>query len=66
MGWRRLPATGLPDFRANTLSAVLLTSALTDLLASPGGRVINLSSIAALRPGGGSYSASKAAVVAWT
>ena len=38
------------DFRANTLSAVLLTRALEDLLASPGGRVINLSSIAALRP----------------
>jgi 3-oxoacyl-[acyl-carrier protein] reductase len=54
------------DFRANTLSAVLLTNALDDLLASPGGRVINLSSIAALRPGGGSYGAAKAAVIAWT
>ena len=28
--------------------------------------VINLSSIAALRPGGGSYGAAKAAVIAWT
>jgi 3-oxoacyl-[acyl-carrier protein] reductase len=30
------------DFRANALSAVLLTTALTELLTSPGGRVINL------------------------
>jgi 3-oxoacyl-[acyl-carrier protein] reductase len=54
------------DFRANTLSAVLLTTALSDLLTSPGGRVVNLTSIAALRPGGGSYGAAKAAIVAWT
>jgi 3-oxoacyl-[acyl-carrier protein] reductase len=54
------------DFRANTLSAVLLTAALDAHLASPGGRVVNLSSIAALRPGGGSYGAAKAAVIAWT
>jgi len=54
------------DFRANTLSAVLLTTALTDLLAAPGGRVVNLTSIAALRPGGGSYGAAKASIIAWT
>ncbi|HEY2869499.1 MAG TPA: SDR family oxidoreductase [Gaiellales bacterium] len=54
------------DFRANTLSAVLLTTALTDQLAAPGGRVVNLTSIAALRPGGGSYGAAKAGIIAWT
>ena len=54
------------EFRANTLTAVLLTSALVDRLASPGGRVVNLTSIAALRPGGGSYGAAKAALIAWT
>ena len=54
------------EFRANMLSAVLLTTALDDLLTSPGGRVVNLTSIAALRPGGGSYGAAKAGVIAWT
>lgn len=51
------------DFEANVLSAVLLTHALQDHLARPG-RVIALSSIAALR-GSGSYGAAKAAVNAW-
>ena len=37
------------EFRANMLSAVLLTTALDDLLTSPGGRVVNLSSGAAYR-----------------
>lgn len=32
----------------------------------PGGRVVNVSSIAALRGGGGSYSAAKAALLGWT
>jgi NAD(P)-dependent dehydrogenase (short-subunit alcohol dehydrogenase family) len=54
------------DFRANLLSAVLLTEALRPALRAPGGRVVNLSSIAALRPGGGSYGAAKAGVIAWT
>ena len=53
------------EFRANMLSAVLLTTALSDLLTSPGGRIVNLTSIAALRPGG-SYGAAKAGIVAWT
>ena len=53
-------------FRANTLTAVLLTEALRDRLTSPGGRVVNLSSIAALRAGGGAYGAAKAALLAWT
>ncbi|WP_109471452.1 SDR family NAD(P)-dependent oxidoreductase [Ornithinimicrobium cavernae] len=56
-GWRA-------DFDANVLSAVLLTEALLDHLTRPGGRVIAMSSIAALR-GSGSYGAAKAAVNAW-
>jgi 3-oxoacyl-[acyl-carrier protein] reductase len=44
---------------------VLLTRALLDRLRRPGGRVILLSSIAALRGGGDSYSAAKAALHGW-
>ncbi len=58
-GWER-------DFRANVLTAVLLTTALTPGLRRPGGRVVNISSIAALRGGGDSYSAAKAAIIGWT
>ncbi|UED85256.1 SDR family NAD(P)-dependent oxidoreductase [Streptomyces profundus] len=51
------------NFRINTLTAVLLTEALRDRLAAPGGRVLFLSSIAAYRgSGSGSYAASKAAL----
>ncbi|RMI42989.1 SDR family NAD(P)-dependent oxidoreductase [Streptomyces triticirhizae] len=51
------------NFRLNTLTAVLLTEALRDRLASPGGRVLFLSSIAAFRgSGSGAYAASKAAL----
>ncbi|HLS44201.1 MAG TPA: SDR family oxidoreductase [Ornithinicoccus sp.] len=56
-GWRG-------DFDANVLSAVLLTSAVLDHVTRPGGRIIAMSSIAALR-GSGSYGAAKAAVNAW-
>ncbi|MDT0310008.1 SDR family oxidoreductase [Streptomyces sp. DSM 44917] len=50
-------------FRINTLTAVLLTEALRDRLASPGGRVLFLSSIAAYRgSGSGTYAAAKAAL----
>jgi 3-oxoacyl-[acyl-carrier protein] reductase len=49
---------------SNLISAVLVTTALRDRLAQ-GGSVINFSSIAAHRPGAGSYSAAKAAVEAW-
>ncbi|MGV9690303.1 SDR family NAD(P)-dependent oxidoreductase [Streptomyces sp. NPDC003444] len=53
----------LGNFRANVLTAVLLTEAVRDLLAAPGGRVVLLSSIAAYRGSGtGSYGASKAAL----
>ncbi|UGY92498.1 SDR family NAD(P)-dependent oxidoreductase [Streptomyces gobiensis] len=45
------------NFQLNTLTAVLLTEALRDRLASPGGRVLFLSST-----GSGAYAASKAAL----
>jgi 3-oxoacyl-[acyl-carrier protein] reductase len=54
------------EFDTNVLTAVLLTEALRPRLRRPGGRVVNLSSIAALRGGGDSYSAAKAAVIGWT
>jgi len=52
--------------RINVLTAVLLTTALTPRLRRPGGRVITVSSIAALRGGGGSYAAAKAALHGWS
>lgn len=52
------------DFDGNVLSTVLLTHALLPHLSRPGGRVVAMSSIAALR-GSGSYGAAKAAVNAW-
>jgi len=54
------------DFRTNVLTAVLLTRAVASHLARPGGRIINFSSIAALRGGGDSYSVAKAALHGWT
>ena len=51
------------NFRLNTLTAALLTEALKERLASPGGRLLFLSSIAAYRgSGSGAYAASKAAL----
>jgi NAD(P)-dependent dehydrogenase (short-subunit alcohol dehydrogenase family) len=71
---RGLPETTLPqvaavweaDFRGNVLTAVLLTTAIMPHLRRPGGRIVNISSIAALRPGGGSYGAAKGALISWT
>ncbi|MFD3585080.1 SDR family NAD(P)-dependent oxidoreductase [Streptomyces sp. NPDC058683] len=55
--------TWTDNFAQNTLTAVLLTEALKDRLADPGGRVLFLSSIAAYRGSGtGSYAAAKAAL----
>ncbi|MGV4982730.1 SDR family NAD(P)-dependent oxidoreductase [Streptomyces sp. NPDC001709] len=49
------------NFRQNVLTAVLLTEALKDRLAEPGGRVLFISSIAAYRGSGtGAYAAAKA------
>ncbi|MEU5978543.1 SDR family oxidoreductase [Streptomyces sp. NPDC047315] len=51
------------NYRLNTLTAVLLTEALQDRLATPGGRVLFLSSIAAARGSGRpAYAAAKAAL----
>ena len=54
------------DLSSNVVSAALLTTALEPRLRRPGGRIVNVSSIAALRGGGGSYSAAKAALIGWT
>ncbi|MER6283956.1 SDR family NAD(P)-dependent oxidoreductase [Streptomyces sviceus] len=49
------------NFRLNLLTAALLTEGLKDRLASPGGRVLFVSSIAAYRgSGSGAYGAAKA------
>ncbi|MGW7526318.1 SDR family NAD(P)-dependent oxidoreductase [Streptomyces sp. NPDC054783] len=49
------------NFRQNALTAALLTEALKDRLAEPGGRVLFISSIAAYRgSGSGAYAAAKA------
>jgi len=73
-GVDRSPAETLPevadswlrDYRSNVLTAALLTTALLPTLRRPGGRIVTISSIAALRGGGDSYSAAKAAVIGWT
>jgi len=54
------------SFESNVLSAVLLVEALRPDLAAQAGRVVLLSSVAALRgSGGGPYGAMKAALHAW-
>src|SRR5262249_40688680 len=63
-GLAGLAAAWRANLDANVLTAVLVTEALRPRLA-PGGTVISISSIAAHRPGAGSYSAAKAAVEAW-
>jgi NAD(P)-dependent dehydrogenase (short-subunit alcohol dehydrogenase family) len=55
----------LSNFHANVLTAVLLTEALLPHVRRPGGRIVHMSSIAAVR-GPGSYGGSKAAVHAYT
>jgi 3-oxoacyl-[acyl-carrier protein] reductase len=52
------------DFRLNVLSAVLVTEALLPRLPRPGGRIVAMSSVAALR-GAGSYGAAKGALNVW-
>jgi 3-oxoacyl-[acyl-carrier protein] reductase len=56
----------MAELRSNVVSAVMLTTALRPRIRRPGGRVIQMSSIAALRGGGGAYSAAKAAIIGWT
>ncbi|HEY7043011.1 MAG TPA: SDR family oxidoreductase [Nocardioidaceae bacterium] len=54
----------LADYRLNVVSAVLVTEALRSRLPTPGGRIIAMSSVAALR-GAGSYGAAKGALNVW-
>lgn len=54
------------SFESNVLTAVLLTEALRDQLERDAGRVVLISSVAALRgSGGGAYGAMKAALHGW-
>lgn len=53
------------NFDANVLTAVLLTEALRPTLRAPGGRIVIVSSIAALRGGGAAYAGAKAALLGW-
>ncbi|MEV7176657.1 SDR family oxidoreductase [Kitasatospora sp. NPDC093679] len=69
-GLDALAAAWRHDLDTNLLSAVLLTTALTDRLRRPGGRLIVISSAAAQRGGAGphsagSYAAAKAALHGW-
>ena len=59
-----LAAAWRQDFDGNVLPTVLLTEALLPHVTRPGGRVVAISSVAALR-GAGSYGAAKAALHAW-
>jgi 3-oxoacyl-[acyl-carrier protein] reductase len=53
-------------FDANFMSAALLTEALAGRLRRPGGRIVSVSSIAALRGGGIAYASAKAAILGLT
>ncbi len=56
----------LATFQGNTMTAVLLLAALDPLLASPGGRVVVVGSVAAARGNSTpSYGGAKAALEAW-
>ncbi|GAB2511607.1 SDR family NAD(P)-dependent oxidoreductase [Nocardia heshunensis] len=59
-----LAAVYTETFRLNVLTAVLLTEALAPHMATPGGRIVAVSSIAGLR-GSGPYGAAKAALHGW-
>jgi len=62
----RVRADWSGSFDSNVLTAVLLVEALRPALETAGGRVVLLSSVAALRgSGGGPYGATKAALHAW-
>jgi 3-oxoacyl-[acyl-carrier protein] reductase len=53
-------------FASNCISAALLTASLEDRITRPGGRVITMSSLAALRGGGVAYASAKAAILGLT
>lgn len=52
------------NYRNNVVTTVLLTEALLPAINRPGGRIVAMSSVAAVR-GAGSYGAAKAALHAW-
>jgi 3-oxoacyl-[acyl-carrier protein] reductase len=54
------------ELGGNLVGTYLIVHALTPVLRRPGGRIVNISSIAALRGGGGMYSAAKAGVLGLT
>jgi 3-oxoacyl-[acyl-carrier protein] reductase len=60
----QLAAAWRQDFDGNVLPTVLLSEALLPHITRPGGRIVAVSSVAALR-GAGSYGAAKAALHAW-
>jgi 3-oxoacyl-[acyl-carrier protein] reductase len=62
---RGVEESWIADYRSNVITAVLLTTALLGMLRRPGGRVVAVSSISALRGGPGAYSAAKAALHGW-
>jgi 3-oxoacyl-[acyl-carrier protein] reductase len=49
----------------NLMSAMTITEALWPSLRRPGGRIVNISSIAAHRGGGDAYAAAKAGMIGW-
>lgn len=54
----------MDSYRLNVLTAVLITEALLPHIARPGGRIIAMSSVSALK-GAGSYGAAKGALNTW-
>jgi 3-oxoacyl-[acyl-carrier protein] reductase len=65
-GLERIRENWQASFESNVLTAVLLVEALREMLEVNGGRVILISSVAALRgSGGGPYGAMKAALHGW-
>ncbi|WP_067679897.1 SDR family NAD(P)-dependent oxidoreductase [Nocardia miyunensis] len=60
-----IAAMYIDTYRTNLLTAVLLTETLLPHMPRPGGRIVSVSSIAALR-GSGPYGASKAAMHGWS
>jgi len=65
-GLREVRRNWQASFESNVLTAVLLVEALRELVERDGGRIVVLSSVAALRgSGGGPYGAMKAALHGW-
>lgn len=63
---REAAAHAWEELGANLVGTYLMVHALLPFLRRPGGRIVNISSIAALRGGGGMYSAAKAGVLGLT